>query len=353
MTKTLGEIAAVLGGVLEGDAETLVGGVAGFEDASAGDILFIENQRYAERAAKTKAAAVITPEGVSVPGKPVVHVPEPRAAFVQVLELFQDATKLAPGVADTAVLGSDLSLGEGVHIGDFCHIGNNVRIGEGAVIYPFVYLDDNVSIGPGAVLFPHVTVYREVQIGARVRIHAGAVLGADGFGYLPIAGEHHKIPHLGTVVIEDDVEIGACTCIDRAKTAETRVGRGTKIDNLVQVGHNVRMGNHCILVSQSGLAGSVTLGDYVIIGGQTGVNPHVTIGDGTCVGGRSGVMGNLPGGLTVAGYPARPHQEHLRVLSATLHLPEMQQTVRALTEQIEALTKRVAELEAADEEKTE
>ncbi|MDH7569394.1 MAG: UDP-3-O-(3-hydroxymyristoyl)glucosamine N-acyltransferase, partial [Armatimonadota bacterium] len=278
MAHTLEEIAALVGGVVEGDPQTAIDGAAGLEDAAPGDIIFVEDARYAPRAIGGAASAVIAPPGLPIEGKPVVRVAHPRAAFLRVLELLQEAEPLPTGIAPTARIGKGAEIGAGAAVGDYCCLGEHVVLGAGVVLFPFVYLGDHVTVGPGSVLYPHVTVYRNVEIGARVRIHAGAVIGADGFGYLPMEGEHRKIPHLGRVVIEDDVEIGACTCVDRAKTAETRIGRGTKIDNLVQIAHNVVIGENSVLAAMVGISGSTKLGKGVIVGGQTGMVGHINIG---------------------------------------------------------------------------
>lgn len=342
MPKTLSDIAEVLGGVIEGDGTTVIEGVAGLEDAGPGDIVFVENARHAQRAASTTASAAIVPHGVAVPGKPSVAVADPRLAFVRVLEMFEVPTRRPHGIAPTARIGEGVSLGEGVGIADYCCIGKDVTIGERTVLYPFVYVGDGATIGPDTVLFPHVTLYRDVHVGARVRIHAGSVIGADGFGYVQVDGHHHKIPHLGTVVIEDDVEIGACVCVDRAKTDETRIGRGTKVDNLVQLAHNVRTGENCVIIAQVGIAGSSTLGDWVVIAGQTGINGHIEIGTGAQIGGQSGVYHSVPPGAIVSGHPARDHKEHLRLLVATQRVPEMVHTVRDLAKRVQELEQKLA-----------
>jgi len=337
VSKTLREIAALVGGTIVGEADTLVAGASGLEDAAQGDILFVENRRYADRAAASQASAALVPPGVVVPNKPCITVEDPRAAFLKVLALFQPRERLPQGIAETARIGQNVTLGEGVAIGDYCCIGDNVVIGDGVVLFPMVYVGDNVTIGPGSVIYPQVTVYRDVTIGARVRIHSGSVIGADGFGYVFIEGRHVKVPHIGTVTIEDDVEIGACACVDRAKTAATVVGRGTKIDNLVQVAHNCRLGNHCILAGQVGLAGSVSLGDYVVLGGQVGVNGHTHIGSGSQVAAQSGVMSDLEPGSVVSGYPAHEHRRALRETAAVRQLPELLKTVRSLEQRIQEL----------------
>lgn len=337
MDKTLREIATVLGGTVEGDADTRVAGASGLDDAEAGDILFVESPRYAARAAASKASAAIVPPGVTVTGKPCIVVGNPRAAFLQVLALFQPRERLPRGIAETARIGAGVSLGEGAAVGDYCCVGDNVVLGEGVVLFPMVFVGDNVTIGPGTVIYPQVTLYRDVEIGARVRIHSGCVIGADGFGYVHVDGRHQKVPHIGTVVIEDDVELGACVCVDRAKTAVTRIGRGTKIDNLVQVAHNCRLGEHCILAGQTGLAGSASMGDYVVTGGQVAVNGHVHIGSGSQVAGRSGVMSDLEPGSVVSGYLAHDHRRALRETVAVRQLPELQKSVRSLQQRIEEL----------------
>jgi UDP-3-O-[3-hydroxymyristoyl] glucosamine N-acyltransferase len=347
LPRTLSDIAALLGGEIEGDAQTPVTGAAGVDDAGPGDIVFAEQPRFADEAAASPAAAVIAPPGLAVPGKPLLRVTHPRMAFARVLALFQSPERFPQGIADTARIGAGTTLGEGVAIGDFCRIGDGVTIGDGAVIFPLVFIGDNVTIGPGTVIFPNVTIYSDTEIGARVRIHAGTVIGADGFGYVTVDGQHEKIPHMGRVVIEDDVEIGACSCIDRAKTAETRIGQGTKIDNLVQVAHNVHLGKHCLVAGQTGLAGSSTLGDYVVLGGQVGINSHAHLGSGTRVAAQAGVMSDLPENATVSGYPAQEHNQTLRMWAASHRLPEMLRTVRALERRVQELERALSEKEGS------
>ncbi len=343
MSKTLHEIAAAIGGVVDGDGDILIQGVAGLDDAAEGDIIFVEHERYARAAVASPAAAIIAQPDVPLPGKSAIRVLDPRVAFAGVLDLFAAPERITPGIAPTARVGADVRMGEGVSIGDFCSIGNGVTLGSGVVLFPHVCVGDNVTIGDDTVLYPQVTVYHDVSIGARVRIHSGSVLGADGFGYAFTGGRHLKIPHIGTVVIEDDVELGACVCVDRAKTAETRVGRGTKVDNLVQIAHNVRIGEHCIVVGQTGMAGSAVLGDYVIVGAQVGINQHAQIGTGTRIGGRAAVTGVHEPGSTISGHPARDHRQELRIISAIPRLPEMLHTVRDLRKRVEELEKQLGE----------
>jgi UDP-3-O-[3-hydroxymyristoyl] glucosamine N-acyltransferase len=241
-------------------------------------------------------------------------------------------------------VGERLECAEGVSVGYGCWIGDDVSIGSGSIVHPLVYVGDGVRIGDDCEVYPHVVLYPGTELGSRVTVHAGTVIGSDGFGYVSVGGELVKVPHIGKVVIEDDVEIGANVTIDRAKTGSTRIGRGTKIDNLVQLAHNVKTGQRCIIVAQVGLAGSVELGEQVTLAGQVGVNSHVRIGDGAVVGAGAGVFGDLEGGGTYSGFPARRHREHLRAQAALLRLPEMREAVAGLSRQVADLKEQVARL---------
>jgi UDP-3-O-[3-hydroxymyristoyl] glucosamine N-acyltransferase len=344
----LSEIAQAVGGTVVGDGDVVVTGVASVYDAAEGDIVLAENARYLAEAEKSSAAAVIAPE-CDGGTKPVVVVESPRGAFSKVLELLAPAVKQPEaGVDPGARLGEGVRLGEGAAVGFGSWIGDGVEIGEGAVIYPLVYVGDGVRIGAGTVLYPHVTVYHGCEIGARVTVHSGAVIGADGFGYIRVGNEIKKVPQIGNVVIEDDVEVGANTTIDRAKTGSTRIGRATKIDNLVQVAHNVRTGRMCVLAALAGIAGSTELGDGVTVAGQVGMKDHVRIGDGAVIAARAGVIGDVPAGATFSGFPARPHKEAMRAEALAHRLPEMRRRVDALQKEVDELREQIARLTGGD-----
>lgn len=328
---TLGELAELLAGEVEGDLNVRVTAVADLKGAAPGSIVRVEHPRYLDEAEAGDAAAILTDPRIGPLTKPAIRVAQVRNAYIRCLELFAPDEGAPEGIHPTAVVAPDAVLEPGCAIGAYAVVGRGARIGARTVLYPHAVVGDQVQIGPDCVIFPHVSIYARSILGARVRIHSGAVIGADGYGYEWDGTRHRKVPQIGRVRICDDVEIGANTTIDRATAGETIIGPGTKIDNQVQVAHNVRTGAHCLLVSQVGIAGSVELGNGVVLAGQAGVKDHVKIGDGTQIAGRAGVWGDLPAGSRVSGHPARPHREEIRLQAAFAQLP--------------ALLKRVAELE--------
>ncbi len=346
MEHTLETIAAHLKGRLIGDGTTRIRGISGLDQAQEGDLIFAEDARRLVRAMATKASAVIVSSDVgALPGKSGISVPNPRLAFALALDLFHPTVLPSTGVHPAAVLGERVTLGEGVSIRACAVIGEDVAIGRGTLIESGVHLGDGVTIGEQGFLGPNVVIYRQTHIGHRVRIHGGSVIGGDGFGYVFHEGRHVKVPQVGNVVIEDDVEIGCNVCVDRATVGSTLIRRGAKLDNLVQIAHNDRIGQHAILTGQVGLSGSVTVGDYVVMGGQAGVVDHVTIGDRVQIGAASVVTKSVPSGSVVWGYPARAIRHTKRALAAANRLPFVLKRVLALTAQARALEKRLSRLE--------
>jgi len=337
----LRELAERVGGEVVGDPEVEVVGVSPLDRPSEGSVVWIESPKLLERAEEGPAAAIIAPLSVKSSKKPLIRVENPRLAFALALEVFHPPRPAMPGVHPTAVVERGAKLGKDVSIMAYSYIGEGAKIGDRVVIHPFCYVGPEVEIGEDTVLFPGVVVYERVRIGRRVRIHAGAVIGADGFGYVKEDGKNRKIPQVGTVVIGDDVEIGANTCIDRATLGETVVGEGTKLDNLVQVGHNVSIGKNCILAGQAGVSGSVVMEDGVVLAGQAGVADHVRIGKGAIIGAQAGVIGDVPPGAFYSGYPARPHSVQMRAEAAKMRLPQLLREVRELRARVEALERRL------------
>lgn len=353
---TVADIAALLNAEIVGNAQTLVTGVAGLDNldiAVPGAILFVENEKRLAEAQSSDAAALIVPSAVAAKvrralrqgGKPALLTGNPRLAFAKVMEYFQPLVTPEEGIHPTAIIEPDAHIGEGVTIREFCYIGHHVHIGNGTVVYPHCVIGDGGQIGDDCILYPNVVINHHVHIGQRVRIHSGSVLGGDGFGYVMDDGKHYKVPQVGTVIIEDDVEIGANVCIDRATIGATRVGSGTKIDNLVQIAHNVQVGKNCILCGQVGLSGSVVVEDNVVMAGQIGVANHIKIGKNAVLGAKSGVMANVDGGAFMLGSPAVPQRDFMKREAVARKLPEAMRTLRALEKQVQQMQAQLEELQ--------
>jgi UDP-3-O-[3-hydroxymyristoyl] glucosamine N-acyltransferase len=336
---TLGELAVLVGGEVHGDPATRVTHVGGVEDAGPGSLVRVEHPKYLAAALAGPGAALLLGPEVGPAEKPALRVPTPRLAFILCTEALAPSSPLPPpGIHPTAVVIGDAAMGDGVSVGPGVIIGRGCRVGDRTALHAHVVLCEDVRVGADCVLHPHVTVYPRVEIGDRVRVHAGSVLGADGFSYVWDGQRHRKIPHRGTVQIEEDVEIGALSAVDRATTGATIVGAGTKIDNQVQVGHNVQIGRDCLIAGQAGLSGSVVLEPGVVIGGQVGIRDHTRIGEGAQLGGGAGVWNDLPAGGVYSGNPALPHRQAERMQIAFRRLPELLRRVRQLERQLAELT---------------
>ena len=323
MTLTTAEIAKILAGEVLGDATAALTGFAAAEVAKPGDLTFAETDEFFTAAENSAATAVIAGKNATSTRKIVIRVANPRIAFAKALAVFFPDPTFAPGVHPSAVVAATAQADPTAHIGPHCVIGERVTIGPGVVLQSGNSIGADSVLGEATNLFPNVTLYPRTQIGRRVRIHAGAVIGADGYGYVLDGGIHRKVPQVGNVVIGDDVELGANTCVDRGALGSTVIGKGTKVDNLVQIAHNVQIGEHCILIAQSGIAGSSKLGKYVIIAGQAGIGGHLKIGNQAIVGAQSGVMNNMPDGGKWLGAPAQPDKDFKRQVIALRHLPEL------------------------------
>lgn len=339
ITKTLQELAEYLGGGVRGDGSVRISGLAPLDNAGPGTITFLANPKYAARVADTKADAVLMAPGGEAYGRNVIELANPYLGFAKLLTLFYTQPHPALGVMPGALLGANVTLGEEISIYPGAVIGNNVSIGARTVIYPGAVLYDGVSIGTDCVIHANAVVRERCRIGHRCKLQPGAVIGSDGFGYAPDGSSYYPIPQIGIVVLEDDVEIGANTTVDRAALEVTLIKRGTKLDNLVQVAHNCRIGEDCMIVSQVGIAGSSTIGNHVTLAGQVGVVGHVAIGDNVIVGAQGGVPGSLAANAYYSGSPAMPHKEWLRVMGTLPRLPDMR---KKMTE----LEKKIAGLEA-------
>ncbi len=338
---TLGQIARKLSGTVRGDPQLTITGPAAIDQGQAGTITFLEDIRLAKQLQSTRASAVLVQPGTELPQQlSAVEVDQPGLAFARVLQMFAPALPGPErGIDQTAVLQGQCSIADDAAIGPHCFLGSSARIGSRTVIHHNVHIAAETTIGQDCIIYPGVVIRERTVIGDRVIIHPNAVIGADGFGYNFVDGRHEKVPQIGLVIIENDVEIGACTCIDRAKVGFTKIGAGTKIDNLVQIGHNVIIGSHCIVVGQTGMAGSSRLQDYVILGSRTAVTDHVEIGDRSVVGALSGVTKDLPPDSLVSGFPAIPNRQYWRQQANLKQLAQ-------LGPELKRLIKRVEELES-------
>jgi len=323
MTLTTAEIAKRLGGEVLGDLDAKLTGFAPADKARAGDLTFAESGEYFAAAEKSAATAIIADGNAASATKIVIRVKNPRVAFAKALELFFTEPHLAAGVHPSASVAATAYIDPTAHIGPNCVIGENAKIGAGAMLLSGVSIGHDSSIGEEVKLFHNVTIYPRTQIGRRVRIHANSVIGSDGFGYVLDAGVHRKVLQVGDTVIGDDVEIGAGCTIDRGALGSTVIGKGTKIDNVVHIAHNVEIGEHCILCAQVGIAGSAKVGNYVVMAGQVGIAGHLKIGNQVTVGSKSGVMHNIPDGETWLGTPAQPDKQAKRIVIATQRLPDL------------------------------
>ena len=338
-SKTLKELAEYLGGTVVGDESRIVDGLAPLEAAGPNKITFLANPKYASKVADTGAGAVLMAPGGERYGRNVIEVANPYLAFAKLLTLFYVQSHPPLGVMPEACIGTGVALGEDVSIYPGAVIGENVTIGDGCVIYPGAVLYAGVAIGDDTVVHANAVIRERCRIGKRCVIQPGAVIGSDGFGYAPDGSGYYPIPQIGIVVLEDDVEIGANCCIDRAALEVTLIRRGTKLDNLVQVAHNCQIGEDCMIVSQVGISGSSKIGNHVTLAGQVGVAGHLSIGDNVIVGAQSGVPGSLSANAAYSGTPAIPHKEWLKSMAMVPKLPDLRKTVSSLE-------KRIAGLEA-------
>jgi UDP-3-O-[3-hydroxymyristoyl] glucosamine N-acyltransferase len=339
MTFTTAEIAKHLQGEVLGDTTATLTGFAHATSAKPGDLTFAENEDYFALAEQSAATAIIADDRFKSTRKILIRVSNARIAFAKAMALFFPERTYAAGIHPTAVIAASAKVDTSAHIGPHCVVGERVRIGARAVLQAGNFVGDDSNLGDDVNLFPNVTIYPLTEIGQRARIHAGTVIGSDGFGYVQDGGIHLKVPQIGKVIIGDDVEIGANVTIDRGALGPTVIGKGTKIDNLVQIAHNVEIGEGSLVISQVGIAGSTKFGKYVILAGQAGFAGHLKIGDRVTVSAQSGVMHNIPDGETWLGTPAQPDKQVKRQMIAIQRLPE--------------LLKRVAELEKQAGKKSE
>jgi UDP-3-O-[3-hydroxymyristoyl] glucosamine N-acyltransferase len=327
---TVGEIVEAVGGTFEGDRSVVIRGVRALADAGPGDLSFLSNPRYVQQLEATEAAAVLAdPDTEGDPAR-LIRVRDPYFALATVLQKWFSVVPGPEGISPDARIASTAKIGSGVSVGAFAVVGENAEIGDGVVIHENAVIGAGASIGAGTVLYANTTVYHGSRIGRRCIIHSGVVIGADGYGFATHDGRHHKLPQIGIVRIEDDVEIGANSTVDRAALGETVIGEGTKIDDLVMIAHNVKIGKHCLIVAQSGIAGSTEIGDGSVLGGQAGVSGHLRLGPGVRVGAQAAVMKDWPGPVTLSGSPARPLRQALRSQALMERLPEILERISRL-----------------------
>jgi UDP-3-O-[3-hydroxymyristoyl] glucosamine N-acyltransferase len=331
------EIAERLRGEVIGDGSVRLSGFAPADSAKEGDLTFAEKQTYFIAAEQSAAAAILIGGDFGSSKKVLIRVPNARIAMARVMPLFYPPQKPAPGIHPTAIIDPTAAVDPTAYIGPYCILSAGVRIGARSSLLSGNSIGPETHIGDDACFYQNVVVYTKSEIGDRVTIHAGSVIGADGFGYVLDEGRHRKLLQIGNVVIHDDVEVGANTTIDRATLGSTIIGQGTKIDNLVQIAHNVVIGRHCIIMGQAGIAGSTQLADYCIIGAQAGILGHLKFGKASMVGGKSGVTHDIPEGQAVLGYPAAPEKQAKRQWAALQRLPELARRVRSLEKQLEQL----------------
>ncbi len=335
---TLGELAEILGGRVDGDPTVRITGPGGLDSADPGTLAFAESESYLRRVSDSQVGAVLVPLDSPPAGKPAIHVERPRVAFTRFLEMCRRELPLEAGVHPMAVIDPSAKIDPEARIGAYAVVERGASVARSARIYPFAYVGEDCEIGEGAVLYPHAVLYRDVSIGARTVIHSGAVLGADGFGFTWNGQRQVKVPQVGGVRIGPDAEIGGCTTVDRAMMGETVIGQGTKIDNLVQIGHNSRVGEHTVIAGQAGISGSTTIGDRCTLAGQTATVDHIKIGNDIILTGRAAASKDLTEPGAYRGAPAVPYAEELRMEAAYRRLPDLLKRVRDLE-------RRLADLE--------
>lgn len=336
--RTLGELAEYVGGRACGDPDVRIKSASTLARASKGDISFLTNRKYEKQLRTTKASAVIVGNETPTTSVPLLIAEDPYYAFMQIMVLLHGHRKHKKvGISQRVSISDSAKIGADCHIHDFVTIADGARIGDGCIIYPCVYVGQSVQIGNDSIIYPNVTIYDGCKIGNRVIINANSTIGEDGFGYATHKGIHHKIPQTGIAIIEDDVEIGTCCGIERGTLGDTVIGQGSKLGDLVTIGHGTRIGPHCLLVAQVGIAGSTTLGHHCTAGGQVGIVGHINIGNNVTIAAQAGVINNIPDGKVVLGAPAIEANQGRRAYGIIQYLPEMRQSIRDLQNRIEQI----------------
>jgi UDP-3-O-[3-hydroxymyristoyl] glucosamine N-acyltransferase len=337
--RTLAELAEYVGGRVCGNPNIIIKSASTLGRAGEGEISFLANHKYEKQLRTTKASAVIVGKETANTPVPLLVADDPYYAFMQIMVLLHGHRKHKKvGISPRASISDSAKVGSDCHIHDFVTIADEAKIGDGCIIYPGAYIGQGVQIGNDNIIYPNVTIYDGCKIGNRAIINANSTIGEDGFGYASHKGMHHKIPQTGTVIIEDDVEVGACCGIERGTLGDTVIGQGSKLGDLVTVGHGTKIGAHCLLVAQVGIAGSTTLGHHCVVGGQVGIVGHINIGNNVTIAAQAGVINNIPDGKVVLGAPAIEVNQGKRAYSMIEYLPEMRQSIRRLESQIEEIT---------------
>lgn len=337
--RTLGELADYAGGRVVGDPNVVIRSASTLGRAKEGDISFLVNRKYQKQLRSTKASAVIVGKDTAEASVPLLVAEDPYYAFMQIMVLLHGHRKHKKvGISPRASISDSAKVGVDCHIHDFVVIADEAKIGDGCIIYPSTYIGQGVQIGNDSIIYPNVTIYDGCKIGSRVIINANSTVGEDGFSYASYKGVHHKIPQIGGVVLEDDVEIGACCGIERGTLGDTIIGQGSKLGDLVTIGHGAKIGPHCLLVAQVGVAGSTTLGHHCVVGGQVGIVGHINIGNNVTIAAQAGVVNSIPDGQVVLGAPAIEASQGKRAYSMIQYLPEMRQNIRNLQSMIEQIT---------------
>lgn len=343
MSVKVKDIAKFISGELAGDGEVLIKGINGVNEAKEGELAFILSAKAAELIRTTKASCVVVPKNIDGKfDKPIIKVDNPSIAFSRIIDFMMPGRIPHPkGIHSTALIAKTAKIGQGAALGPYTVVEDGASVGNNTLIYPFCYIGKNTRIGKDCIIYPNVIIREEVTIGNGVIIHPGSVIGSDGFGYdIQKDGTYIKIPQLGTVTIEDDVELGACVTIDRARFNKTVIGKGSKIDNMVQIAHNVIIGPNCAIAAQSGIAGSAEIGRNVVFGGQVGVKDHIKVGDFVIAGAKTGIHKSYPAKTVLFGYPAKPVEKARELIAAVGLLPKLFERVRALEAKIKELEKR-------------
>jgi UDP-3-O-[3-hydroxymyristoyl] glucosamine N-acyltransferase len=338
---TIERLAKEVEGEVVGNPDQVIQGFSPANEAREGEITFLAFPKYLPAVLASKASCVIVPKVFDQIRQSQIVVKHPYYAFIRIIQLFQGKSLPPSGISPKAEILKNVKIGENPSIGPFVFIDEEVTLGDRATLYPGVYIGKGSSIGDDALIYSNVSIREKTKIGKRAIIHDGAVIGSDGFGFVTVDGVHHKVPQLGIAVLEDDIEVGANVTIDRATFGETRIKKGTKLDNQVHLGHNVVVGEHSLLAAQTGSAGSVEIGDYVVTGGQAGFSGHIKVGNHVTIAGKSGVTHDIPDGQTVAGFPAVPHLQWKRSMILLSQLSKIQKQVQSLEKQVQALEEKI------------